>query len=79
MNRNFLRGIGMSINLFPTERGDVNLFLPVHSDEEAFRKDLEKVGSDMRRAMKLIEKSKNFSGHNIHKEVAKNVERQHKV
>lgn len=56
MNKNFLRGMSEAINLFPRERED-NVSLPVYSNEEAFRKDIEQVGSDMYSAIKSVEKS----------------------
>ena len=58
MNRDFLRGMGQSMNLFPQERGD--LLFSALPDEEAFKKDLEQVGADMFSAIKAIDEIKNF-------------------
>lgn len=54
MNNSFLAGMGSAINLFPMDRS-IDLPLPPHSDSEAFQKDLEQVGADMRSAMQSIE------------------------
>ena len=48
----FLKGMSLVINLFP-QRGDV--LLSSYSDEEAFKRDLEQVGDDMRFAIKAVE------------------------
>jgi len=47
------------MNLFPAERDSI--FLPMYSDEEAFRQDLEQVGSDMWAAINTIEQSKDLN------------------
>lgn len=56
MNKSFLRGVGSVIDLFPQDR-KIQLPLPSHTDGEAFRKDLEVVGSDMYHAIHIIEQS----------------------
>jgi hypothetical protein len=53
---NFLRGMGSVINLFPEDR-EIALPLPTHSDEEAFKKDLQQVGSDMYAALEAVKQS----------------------
>ena len=59
MDINFLlEGISRSMNLFPEKRESI--YSPPYSDEEAFRQDLEQVGSDMRIAINTIEQSKSF-------------------
>ncbi len=51
--KDFLRGIGSVINLFPSERSTI--LLPKYSDADAIKSDWEKTGKDMRLA---AEKSK---------------------
>lgn len=60
MSNSFLRGMRQAVNLFPRERKGL-IVLPSLSNEEAFKKDLEQVGDDMRFAMKTIENSKDFN------------------
>ena len=52
----FLRGMGSVTDLFPQDRGVV-LPLPTHSDEEAFKRDLQQVGSDMYFAIESVKQS----------------------
>jgi len=54
MNKHgFLRGVAAVLDLFPSER-KVTVHMPMHSDDEALRKDLEQVGNDMFFAVKTI-------------------------
>lgn len=46
MLKNFLRGLGSILNIFPEPR-ECEIKLPEHTDEESLRKDWEAVGQDM--------------------------------
>ncbi len=45
--KNFLKGMGSALDLFPENRKKKGFTLPTHSDAEAIRKDWEKVGEDI--------------------------------
>lgn len=47
--KDFLRGVGSVINLFPSDR-NITL-LPKHSDTDALRSDWEKAGKDIQLAI----------------------------
>lgn len=52
--RGFLRGIGSIVNLIP-KRQKLVFKASICSNEEAFQKDLQSIGSDIRLALKSIE------------------------
>lgn len=47
MTKDFLRGMGAVIELFPLKRDEAKLSLPQHSDEEALYSDWKQVGDDL--------------------------------
>ena len=49
--KDFLRGAGSVLSLYPAEREDARVTLPEASDEAALRSDWEAVGNDLRFAL----------------------------
>lgn len=55
ISKNFLRGMGSVLNLFPDNRPIKSIeFTPILPDQEAFKKDLEQVGHDIWGAIETI-------------------------